>query len=381
MARKRTQKAKEPIRLRLKKLANGNQSIYLDIYRNGVRSYEFLKLYIIPENTPFAKMQNEQTMQAANAIKAQRIIDLTNGEAGIRPSSKTRILFTDWIDQFAEKAKLSHKGNGYISMLRSVRFQLLAYMGNTAKTKLLQAIDEEFCIGFITFLNNATTSNGKPLSGTTIYHYSRWLKDILQRAVADELITHNPIDKLIQNKEMPTRPEVQMDYLTIDEVKTLMQTPLKQTQIKQAFLFACFTGLRISDVRNLQWSNIKTDGETMRFEIIMKKTDTPLAGKIPNIAKEWMPEPTDSPLVFANLPTASNIDTVIRRWVAQSGIKKHVTFHTARHTFATMGLTLGTDLYTVSKLLGHKSIATTQVYAQIIDKKKDEASDLLDNAF
>ena len=56
-------------------------------------------------------------------------------------------------------------------------------------------------------------------------------------------------------------------------------------------------------------------------------------------------------------------------------------FHTARHTFATMGLTLGTDLYTVSKLIGHKSIATTQVYAQIIDKKKDEASDFLDNAF
>ena len=367
--------------MRFKKLANGNQSIYLDIYRNGVRSYEFLKLYIIPENTLFAKMQNEQTMQAANAIKAQRIIDLTNGEAGIRLTSKTRILFTDWIDQYAEKAKISHKGNGYVSMLRSVRFQLLAYMGNTAKTKLLQAIDEEFCIGFITFLNNVTTSNGKPLSGTTIYHYSRWLKDILQRAVADGLITHNPIDKLIQNKEMPSRPEVQMDYLAIDEVKTLMQIPLKQTLIKQAFLFACFTGLRISDVRNLQWSNIKTDGDTMRFEIIMKKTDTPLAGKIPNIAKEWMPKPTDSPLVFANLPTASNIDTVIRRWVAQSGIKKHVTFHTARHTFATMGLILGTDLYTVSKLLGHKSVATTQVYAQIIDKKKDEASDLLDNAF
>lgn len=381
MARKRTQKAKEPIRLRLKKLANGNQSIYLDIYRNGVRSYEFLKLYIIPENTPFAKMQNEQTMQAANAIKAQRIIDLTNGEAGIRPSSKTRILFTDWIDQFAEKAKLSHKGNGYVMMLNCTRRQLINYMGSTAKTKLLQAIDEEFCIGFITYLNNVKTSNGKPLSGTTIYHYSRWLKDIMQRAVADELISHNPIDKLIQNKEMPTRPEVQMDYLTIDEVKTLMQTPLKQAIIKQAFLFACFTGLRISDVRNLQWSNIKTDGETMRFEIIMKKTDTPLAGKIPNIAKEWMPEPADSPFVFANLPTASNIDTVIRRWVAQSGIKKHVTFHTARHSFATMGLTLGTDLYTVSKLLGHKSIATTQVYAQIIDKKKDEASDLLDNAF
>lgn len=381
MARKKSPKPKEPIRLRFKKLANGNQSIYLDIYRNGVRTYEFLKLYIIPENTPFAKMQNEQTMQAANAIKAQRIIDLTNGEAGIRPTSKTRILFTDWIDQYAEKAKLSHRGNGYNSMLRSVKFQLLAYMGNTAKTKLLQSIDEEFCIGFITYLNNATTSNGKPLSGTTIYHYSRWLKDILQRAVVDELITRNPIDKLIQNKEMPSRPDVQMDYLTIDEVKLLMQTPLRQTQVKQAFIFACFTGLRISDILQLQWSNIKTDGNTMRFEIIMKKTGKPLAGKIPNAAKEWMPERTDSPLVFNELPTPTNIDAVIHRWIATSGISKHVTFHTARHTFATMGLTLGTDLYTVSKLLGHKSIATTQVYAQIIDKKKDEASDLLDNAF
>lgn len=113
----------------------------------------------------------------------------------------------------------------------------------------------------------------------------------------------------------------------------------------------------------------------------MKKTGKPLAGKIPNAAKEWMPEQTDSQLVFPNMPTPTNIDVVIRRWVTQSGIKKHVTFHTARHTFATMGLTLGTDLYTVSKLLGHKSIATTQVYAQIIDKKKDEASDLLDKAF
>ena len=380
MARKRITKAKEPIRLRFKKLANGNQSIYLDIYRDGVRTYEFLKLYIIPEKTPFDKMQNEQTLQAANAIKSQRIIDLTNGEAGIRTTSKTRILFVDWIEQYAEKAKLSHKGDGYVSMLRSTKWQLMNYMGNTAKTKLLQAVDEEFCIGFLNYLKTATTSTGKPLSGTTIYHYSRWLKDIFHRAVVDDLIAKSPIDKLIQNKEMPSRPDVQMDYLTIDEVKQLMQTPFKQEQVKNAFLFACFTGLRISDIKNLRWQNIKTDGDSLRFDIVMKKTDTPLTGKIPNAAKEWMPEQTESEFVF-NLPTVPIIDKNIHKWTAAAGIKKRVTFHTARHTFATMGLTLGTDLYTVSKLLGHKSIATTQVYAQIIDKKKDEASDLLDKAF
>lgn len=68
-----TTKAKEPIRLRTKKLANGNLSIYLDIYRDGKRNYEFLKLYLIPEKTKADKIQNEETLRTANAIKAQKL--------------------------------------------------------------------------------------------------------------------------------------------------------------------------------------------------------------------------------------------------------------------------------------------------------------------
>ena len=80
---KKPAKVKEPIRLRMKELANGNKSLYLDIYRDGKRTYEYLKMYLIPETDHNARRQNETTMAAANAIKSKRIIQLTNGEAGI----------------------------------------------------------------------------------------------------------------------------------------------------------------------------------------------------------------------------------------------------------------------------------------------------------
>ena len=71
----------------------------------------------------------------------------------------------------------------------------------------------------------------------------------------------------------------------------------------------------------------------------------------------------------------------LRKWASEAGITKHLTFHTARHTFATMMLTLGADLYTTSKLLGHTDVATTQIYAKIVDKKKDEAVNLVNGIF
>ena len=79
---KKPKKVKEPIRLRMKDLSDGSKSLYLDIYRNGKRTYEYLKLYLIPGTDSNTRRQNEITMAAANAIKSKRIIELTSGEAG-----------------------------------------------------------------------------------------------------------------------------------------------------------------------------------------------------------------------------------------------------------------------------------------------------------
>ena len=97
-------KVKEPIRLRTKELANGSKSLYLDIYRNGKRTYEYLKMYLIPETDRNARQQNETTMAAANAIKSKRIIELTSGEAGIM-NHKDKVYLLDWMQLYKEEQK------------------------------------------------------------------------------------------------------------------------------------------------------------------------------------------------------------------------------------------------------------------------------------
>lgn len=82
-----------------------------------------------------------------------------------------------------------------------------------------------------------------------------------------------------------------------------------------------------------------------------------------------------------DLPSVPCINALIKPWAKAAGITKHFTFHTARHTFATMMLTLGADLYTTSKLLGHVDVRMTQVYAKIVNKKKDEAVNLVNGLF
>ena len=125
------------------------------------------------------------------------------------------------------------------------------------------------------------------------------------------------------------------------------------------------------------------DGSQYRARIVMKKTQKTLYLPLSDEALKWMPErgeAKDTDKVF-HLPYQTYINLVLKVWAANSGITKNVTFHTARHTFATMMLTLGADLYTTSKLLGHTQVQTTQIYAKIVDKKKDEAVNLVKGIF
>ena len=113
----------------------------------------------------------------------------------------------------------------------------------------------------------------------------------------------------------------------------------------------------------------------------MQKTKEPLYLPISDQAMKWLPqkgEAIDSDLIFP-LTHEGTINKILQQWAKAAGVTKHISFHVSRHTHATMMLTLGADLYTVSKLLGHKNIATTQIYAKIVDKKKEEAISLIPN--
>jgi site-specific recombinase XerD len=139
----------------------------------------------------------------------------------------------------------------------------------------------------------------------------------------------------------------------------------------------------VSDVARLKWSDINTQNGQMKADIRQKKTDEPLYLPLSENAAKWMPERADGgegEPIFKGL-SVSVASHIVKDWARAAGITKNVTFHTARHTFATMLLTKGGDLFTVSKLLGHKEISTTQIYAKIVDQKKNDTVNLLNDVF
>lgn len=375
MARKKKSvKAKEPIRIRFKELANGNQSIYFDIYKDGKRSYEFLKLYIVPEVDDSAKAQNANTLQAANAIKAQRLIELANDQAGITNSShRSKMLLTDWMRHYSDHKKKTGQSDAFSKQIDKAIRHLILYKGDKVT---MREVDKAYCLGFIDYLN------GLQMANVTTAGYFRCLNCALNYAVKEEVLPYNPITKISSDQRIKI-PESTREYLTVDEVKTLIASDCSNEVTKRAYLFSCFCGLRYSDIKALTWGDVLLDGEQYRVKIVMVKTRKTLYLPLSKEALRWMPErgdAKDTDKVFS-LPSQCYLNVVLRAWAKESGITKHVTFHTARHTFATLELTAGAELYTVSKLLGHTQVKTTQIYAKIIDRKKDEAVNLVSNLF
>ena len=373
-------KAKEPVRLRFKELTNGNRSLYLDIYKNGKRTYEFLRLYLIPETDYLAKTQNTNTLQAANAIKAQRIIELANDEAGISKSSlRSKILLADWMAVYGGHKKETGQSPSYHDNIEKSARHLLNYKGGNV---MLKDVDKNFCRGFINYLNNAKRKDGKPLAKVTAANYFRCFTSALNYAVKQDMLPINPVSKLDADEKIKI-PESTREYLTVEELKKMIDAKCVNEATKHAFIFSCFCGLRSGDVRNLTWGDIKKDGAHYKIKIVMGKTRKTLYLPLSEEALKWLPErngKTDSEKVF-NLPFHTYVNVVLKGWAQSCGITKNVSFHTARHTFATMGLTAGTDIYTMSKLLGHTKIETTQIYAKIIDEKKDEAVKRISDLF
>ena len=172
-------------------------------------------------------------------------------------------------------------------------------------------------------------------------------------------------------------------YLEIDEVKKLMNTPCNDEQTKMAFLFACFCGLRLSDIKDLKWKDIKSGEDGTVVSKIQVKTQQSIIVPLSANALEWLPDRGDSKgedFVFT-LPSHFSINRSVKKWARDAEIEKNVTFHLSRHTFATTLLTLGADIYTTSKLMGHKNLRTTQIYAEVVNKKKVEAVNLMDKVF
>jgi Site-specific recombinase XerD len=372
---------KAPVTLREKTLANGNKSLYLDIYRNGKRGYEFLKLYLIPAKTPTEKEQNRQTLATAQAVKAKRQVEIQNGEFGFVSQFKLDTSFLEYYRKLCNdrRGNTGSKGNygNWWSCLR----HLERYC--TEKTTF-KDITPDWVEGFKDYLDNAAKDaykrksndmeEAKPLSQNSKVSYFNKLRACINQAFEDRIIPINPLRGVEGFKEA----ETERAYLSFDEVKKLAKTDCKYPWLKRTFLFSCLTGLRKSDIEKMTWGEVQKLGTSTRIVFKQKKTGSQEYLDIAQQAEPYMGEPRKShERVFAGFKYNAQTLLELRRWCLAAGITKDITFHAGRHTFAVMVLDGGTEIYTVSKLLGHKDLSTTQIYAKVLDKKKQEAVNLI----
>ena len=375
-------KSKEPIRLRKRILKTGNTSLYLDIYHNGKRSYEYLNLYLVPEKTRADKEKNKDTLRLADAVRAQRVVEFQNGRFGFDDGYKLDTNFLDYYRMMCEKrhqnpASLGNWGNWYSALKHLERY---CRPGMTFRD-----VTPAFVRGFRDYLDTTarvrnqrkkadTTEDRKRLSSASKLSYFNKLRACINQAFEDGIIPKNPL-RGIEGFKLEERERV---YLTLDEVKAMAATDCKYPALRNAFLFSCLTGLRKSDIQKMKWSEVRQQGEYTRIVFRQKKTGGQEYIDINPQAVHFMGKrrnPDD--YVFTNFTYSSYYLNELKRWALSAGITKNITFHSARHTFAVMMLDLGADIYTVQKLLGHKEIHTTQIYAKVMDKKRQEAAMLI----
>ncbi len=359
-------------------------NLYLEIYKgynkdeNGKikhnRDYQYLEyfLYSNPKN-PIQKQHNKENLKAAEAVKAQKILEVQNGTYNFNNLHK---LNTNFIEYFRKLTKDRYSSLGNYGNWDSTLKHLINYSGETITFK---DITPEFCEGFKDYLlTKVKIREEKLLSKNAASSYFNKFKAALNQAMDDKIINDNPVKRV---KGIKTE-ETTREYLTKEELQALMNTECRYDVLKRAFLFSCFSGLRWSDINTLTWNKIQDFEDGTRIHFTQQKTKGVEYLDIPKEALKYLGERQQAAdRVFIGLKYSDYMNTALARWILKAGITKQITFHCARHTYATLLLTNSIDIYTVSKMLGHRELKTTQIYTKVIDQKKRDAVNIFDGMF
>lgn len=282
----------------------------------------------------------------------------------------------DFINYFEELKEKRHKNSSKSIQVNWSRELALLKLYTEDKPMYFGNIDLNLIEDYKDYLINAPQggSKGGIISRNTASTYFSIFKAALHQAFIDGYLT---IDLAAKSKNIYYE-ESQREYLTLEELNKLAATPCDSPILKRAALFSALTGLRHSDIKQLKWKDLVKDQEHYRILFTQQKTKGVEYMPISDQAYQLCGDRGDyDRLIFEGLQDPSWISRPVAKWVEAAGITKHITFHCFRHTYATLQLTSGTDIYTVSKMLGHKKVTTTQIYAKIVDEKKEAAADAI----
>ncbi|HUZ59855.1 MAG TPA: site-specific integrase [Hanamia sp.] len=401
------------VKLRTKPISGNRQSLYLDFYpaishpeTGELTRREFLNLFlkdeiehqtlhyidgngktqkkIVPimdkkgqakkaKLTQIDKQHNKETLSLAEQIRQKRDNELNKPEI-YTGYEKERLKikengekdFVEYFLKLADKRKASNYDN-WVSASH--------YLKKFTNGKLkFSDLNETFCNDFKEFLLSTPTNKSSKikLSQNSVVSYFNKFKAAIRQAYKDGYLHTDLNGKIDGVKQAETR----RNFLTIDELNILVKTDCPIPVLKQAALFSALTGLRFVDIQKMVWGEIefiKGNGYFLKFK--QQKTDGVEMLPISEQAFQLLGERKEpSVKVFEGLKYSAWLNQQLTKWLYKAGITKEITFHCFRHTYATLQLSMGTDIYTVSKMLGHRDLKTTQVYAKIISQTKRDAA-------
>ena len=396
-------KSKDNPRLEQRLLADGQISLYLEyylgresepvldefgepvLYEGGkmagtpkfkvrhIRRKENLNLYLVANpRTPIERNHNKETLQLAKKIRQEREQELLENSEGYRLKKDRQINFLDYFQNYIDNYTKKD-----IRMMQIALQRFKDFLKETpeytkfAKSIKPEQLNKDMMVVFTEYLQSRSIGEG----AKSIYQR---FKKVINYAIEHDVITKNPCTGVVIKVDAQI---LRKDVLSLDEVQKLIATndEKQNPEIRRAFIFCLYCGLRYCDVKDLTFANVDYSNRLLKFEQNKTKGHSANSGVIIPLNDgllRLLGEPTinqnkDS-LIFT-LPSYEMCLKSLKRWVKRAGIDKHISWHCARHSFAVNILNNGANIKTVASLLGHSGLKHTEKYTRAVDKLKEDA--------
>ncbi len=345
------------------------------------------------ETDLIVKRSNEEKVRLQRVTCDMINTDLERTEADFVPQSKNRVRIIEYIRKLGERA-LAESGNRHsiYATMQALENHIEIYAGNSVTFK---DVNKKWVLNFIEYLKTKALNQNYlrakdkkkrkevAISQNTQHRIIVNLNYVMNAAVRDCIIRTNPIKELSNRDKVPAKKGTR-EYLNKEEIERLMATPFSHSRynIKEAFLFSCFTGLRYSDLRMIRQSDFHRDDLGAYLRIKMVKTHEPLKIYVPDVALKLLPKKDNDDMPLFDLPKNDYANQTLRKWLEDAGVTgKKISFHCGRHSAATLLLSAGLPLAVVGKQLGHLKTSTTEIYAKLVDEAQRSAAAKMDELF
>lgn len=375
-------------KLGAKILSDGRESLFLDYYLGFEMAYskktgkeykkvitkrESLSLYLWQApRTPIERQQNKETVDLAKKIRFERGQELLENAEGYRLKRKREINFLEYFQAYNDNYK---NKDGRMMTLTLNRFK--DFLKDTPEyTKFASCIKpnqitKDMIEDFVFYIQGRSKGEG------AVNIYTKF-KKVIKYAVENDVFLKNPCTGIVCKAD---KQILRKDVLSLDEVQKLIEThyEYESGDIRRAFIFCLYCGLRFCDVKDLTFANVDYSNKKLKYEQSKTKGHSANSGVVVPLNDGLLDligkPPADNKETFKifNLPTYQSCNKAVGRWVKRAGIDKHITWHCARHSFAMNILNEGANIKTVASLLGHSGLRHTEKYTRAVDSLKEAA--------